>query len=484
MSLRTRVIAAVLLIAALLVTVLVFMTRTVENNLIAQIDDELLKATGPVRLYGEERSPGQDPVPPDGEGGFPQPPVDAEEDPRRPLSTLWIGVVAGGELQTVIEPGEAQDIDGRPDLSVADAEANAGEGPLTVQSTTSDSRWRAVVGTTGGDTVTVIALPLDSVDDSISQLVRMEVVAAFGIFAFLALVAFWVIRLGVRPLNRMTHVATAIAAGDLSQRVPEATPGTEAAELGEALNSMLGSIEETFEERREVEQRLRRFVGDASHELRTPIATIRGYAELYRSGALEDDGSLDDAMERTEAEAVRMGGLVDDLLALARMDQRQPLDLGEVDLAELAADAVEDCRAMDPERSVTLDAEVPVPVRAEEARIRQVLANLVANAVVHTPSSAAIVIRVRPGDDGGGHLEVCDDGPGMDSEVASRAFERFFRAEKSRSREHGGSGLGLSIVDSIVRAHGGTATLRSAPGRGTCVMVDLPRTADPASPAN
>ncbi|MCO5319297.1 MAG: HAMP domain-containing histidine kinase [Microthrixaceae bacterium] len=282
----------------------------------------------------------------------------------------------------------------------------------------------------------------------------------------------------------MTHVATAIAAGDLSQRVPEATPGTEAAELGEALNSMLGSIEETFEERREVEQRLRRFVGDASHELRTPIATIRGYAELYRSGALEDDGSLDDAMERTEAEAVRMGGLVDDLLALARMDQRQPLDLGEVDLAELAADAVEDCRAMDPERSVTLEAEVPVPVRVEEARIRQVLANLVANAVVHTPSSAAIVIRVRPGDDGGGHLEVCDDGPGMDSEVASRAFERFFRAEKSRSREHGGSGLGLSIVDSIVRAHGGTATLRSAPGRGTCVMVDLPRTADPASPAN
>jgi two-component system OmpR family sensor kinase len=236
---------------------------------------------------------------------------------------------------------------------------------------------------------------------------------------------------------------------------------------------MLHSIEDAFAERTESETRLRRFIADASHELRTPVATIRGYTELFRSGGLDEPAQLTDAMRRTEEEAVRMGVLVEDMLHLARLDQGRPLDRVPVDLATVADDAALDIRAVDPDRPVTTTIDRPTIVAGDDHQLRQVVTNLVRNALVHTPPGTPIEIRV---DHTGGRavLEVSDQGPGMPADVAARAFERFYRADPSRSRHRGGSGLGLSIVEATVTALGGTVRLDSEPGRGTTVRVELP----------
>jgi two-component system OmpR family sensor kinase len=293
------------------------------------------------------------------------------------------------------------------------------------------------------------------------------------VLAILGLVAFWVLRLGVRPLKTMAHTATQIAAGDLSQRVPPAPPGTEAAELGAALNTMLARIEDSFALKEASEARLRQFVADASHELRTPVTTIRGYAEMHRRGALDEPDELAQAMRRTEAEAERMGTLVNDLLLLARLDQGRPLAQRPVDLGVFAIDAASDVRAVAPGRRVSTTTEADVVVLGDEHRLRQVVANLVGNALAHTPVEASIELRVgRLGQRA--VLEVADDGPGIPPGLAGRAFERFTRADPARGRDHGGSGLGLAIVQAIVAAHGGRVALESEPGSGTSVRVELP----------
>jgi two-component system OmpR family sensor kinase len=463
-TLQARVIAAVSMIAMVLVGVLVVVARTTESNMIDQVDEQLAAAVQPVRDVGFDDGPGG----PLGPGGPPDPGF-------RDLSALYVGRIQGDEVVTLVVPGlNSQDVVPVVDVDSAITAAE-GEHAFTAQSDGSDLRWRMRAYGTDGR-VTVIGLPLDAVDDTVDQLIALEVVAAVVIFVALALVAFWVIRLGVRPIKKMTEVATAIGDGDLTHRVHETDPHTEAGQLGDALNKMLASIETNFAERRAVEERLRQFVADASHELRTPVATIRGYAELYRMGALDDTVQLDDAMRRTEQESIRMGALVDDMLSLARLDQGRPLDPTLVDLATLANDAVADARAVDPERTINAHTDGPVVVSAEESKIRQVLANLVVNAMVHTPSSAAIDVTVGTTDDGTGFIEVRDDGPGMRADVAAHAFERFYRADQSRSRHQGGSGLGLAIVDATVRAHGGSVTLDTAAGRGTAVRVELPST--------
>jgi two-component system OmpR family sensor kinase len=304
-------------------------------------------------------------------------------------------------------------------------------------------------------------------------LVTLEVVAAAAVLGAMALVGWWVIRLGVRPIKQMTAVAADIAAGDLSHRVPVEPETTEAGQLGAALNKLLGTIETAFDERTRSEERLKRFVADASHELRTPIATVRGYAELYRRGGLAPGPELDDAMRRTEQEAVRMGGLVDDLLHLARLDQGRPLERTPVALDRLVLDAVNDARVVAPDREISVAGVNPVTVIGDEARLRQVIANLLTNARVHTPPTSAIDVRV--GASGGrAVLEVADQGPGMTPEVAAQAFERFYRADPARARHSGGSGLGLAIVKATVEAHGGTVSLTSSPSAGTVVRVELP----------
>lgn len=242
----------------------------------------------------------------------------------------------------------------------------------------------------------------------------------------------------------------------------------------------MASSAQSAEMARESEERMRRFVGDASHDLRTPLTTIRGYAELYRQGAARDTDML---MGRIESEAGRMGLLVEDLLLLARLDEQRPLEHRRVDLLALASDAVHDAQTVAPERQIRMevfDGPGTPEVLGDEARLRQVFSNLMSNAVQHTPSSAGITVRVGTDDDNA-VLEVCDEGPGMNAEDAQRVFERFYRADSSRTRASGGFGLGLSIVDSLVAAHGGAVSVDTAPGHGCRFKVSLPRIVDVAA---
>jgi two-component system OmpR family sensor kinase len=448
-SLRARLLLGTALIAVVLAVAAVAIARTTRTHLVDQVDAQLQTA-GP--QIGDERGrPGVGP---------------------RSLSRFFVGdLTADGTL--VRRDFLTNDAAPEPELATGDAEALRDGETITVASEDPDVDYRMVARNERPNGVaTVLALPLDDVDEAVQRLIAVEAAAVLGVLGVLALVMWWVIHLGVRPVQRMTETAGAIAAGDLSQRVPEGRPGTEAGDLGVALNGMLGRIEESFDQQAASEARLRQFVADASHELRTPVATIRGYAELYRRGALEQPADLDDAMRRTEQEAIRMGTLVDDLLHLARLDQGRPLERAPVDLVSLARDVVRDAQAVEPDRSIHAVTDGAVVVPGDRARLHQVVANLVANALLHAPA-APIEVRVRAED----HLaviEVADDGPGMEATDAARAFERFYRADGSRSRHHGGSGLGLSIVDATVRAHGGRASLTTSPGEGTTVRVELP----------
>jgi two-component system OmpR family sensor kinase len=325
----------------------------------------------------------------------------------------------------------------------------------------------------GGGPVVAVAVPLAGVFETLGRLVLVEVLVGAAVLAVLALLALRLVRVGLRPLDGIAATAGAIAAGDLTRRVRPAEPTTEVGRLGLALNAMLGQIEAAFAERRASEARLRRFVADASHELRTPLTSIRGYAELFRRGAASRPEDLATTMRRIEDEAERMGVLVDELLLLARLDQGRPLDRRPVDLAEVAAEAVEQATVIDPGRPLELAAPGPVVVLGDRERLHQVAANLLANVRMHTaPGTAARVEVAAAG--GRAVLQVADQGPGMHPEQAARAFERFYRSDPSRSRGMGGAGLGLSIVAAIAQAHGGRASVSSAPGRGVSVRVELP----------
>lgn len=458
MSLRARLLLGAAMIAVVLTVTAVGIARTTRSHLVDQVDAQL-RSAGP-QLGDRPRGPGT--------------PVGGEADGGPRLSSFYIGLIsASGVLTTISSPDLAGDVPPSPVVDSAAVAALRDGRSITVPSSDPRIDYRiAARDELRAGAVTVLALPLDGVDTAVRRLVAVEAVATAGVLATVGLVMWWVIRLGVRPVRRMTETAGAIAAGDLSQRVPEGAPGTEAGQLGVALNGMLGRIEEAFDQRAETEARLRQFVADASHELRTPLATIRGYAELYRSGALDQPAGLDDAMRRTEQESIRMGTLVDDLLQLARLDQGRPLHRAPVDLVRLAEDAVRDALVVNAGRALTVAAPEPVTVLADEGRLHQVLANLVANALVHAPE-AAIEVRVYA-EGATAVIEVADDGPGMSDDDAARAFERFHRADASRSRHHGGSGLGLAIVDATVRAHGGTASITTSLGHGTTVRVELP----------
>jgi two-component system OmpR family sensor kinase len=300
-------------------------------------------------------------------------------------------------------------------------------------------------------------------------------------------VGYALVRSSLRPLEEVEATAEVIAKGDLSRRVPVRQPGSEVGRLAGALNTMLGQIEQAFHARtrsesaaRDSEQRMRQFVADASHELRTPLTSIRGYAELYRQGAVDDVAAV---LRRIEDQAARMGLLVDDLLQLARLDQQRPLALADLDLAVLAVDAVHDAKAIAPDRPISLHLDLPsgAPVLGDETRLRQVLANLVGNALTHTPPDTPVEVRLRTSvveDVLTAVLEVADKGPGLTADQRERAFERFYRADAARSRENGGTGLGLAIVSALVAAHGGKVELDTAPGEGAVFRVLLPLVAE------
>jgi two-component system OmpR family sensor kinase len=372
---------------------------------------------------------------------------------------------------------------------------HAGEA-VTVPAAGGGGRWRVLVRETASGS-TVVAASLDPIDATTRQLRLIDLGVSLVVLAVLAGLGAAIVRASLRPLVEIEQTARAIAAGDLTRRVPDRDPRTEVGRLGRALNSMLAQIESAFGARaaseasaRRSEDRMRRFVADASHELRTPLTTIRGFAELYRQGGARDPAELDRLMRRIEDQAARMGLLVEDLLLLARLDQQRPLDRRPVDLLALAAEAVNDARAVAPDRRIELvlggedgDRGTALVVLGDDQRLRQVLANLVNNALTHTPAGSPVEVRVggssldgRPG----AAVEVVDHGPGLTPEEAERVFERFYRADPARSPADGGAGLGLSIVAALVAVHGGTVAVDSVPGRGARFRVVLPLAPDAA----
>jgi two-component system OmpR family sensor kinase len=348
---------------------------------------------------------------------------------------------------------------------------------LTVPSLDHEDRWRlrVVSDETSGQRL-VLAVSLADADATVARLTQIAALISALVLALTGAAAWLIAGLGLRPLSRIEDTAERIAAGDLSQRVPSFRERTEVGRLAAALNGMLGQIERAFSDRTESEATLRRFVSDASHELRTPLATIRGHAELWRNGFMREGRDLDTLVGRIESESTRMGGLVDDMLLLARLDQARPLERRPVDLLSLATDAIIDAEARQPERDITmkhLPADQPPVVMGDEARLRQVVANLLSNALDHTPVSSPVQLTVETRHDAV-ELSVTDAGPGMPSEVVPRVFDRFYRADPGRTRSPGGTGLGLAIVKSLVHAHGGSVTCRSTLA-GTTFRISLPR---------
>jgi two-component system OmpR family sensor kinase len=360
--------------------------------------------------------------------------------------------------------------------------------PRSVSSVDGGTLWRVMSARLPNGYMVVVATDIERDQAAIGHLISIEVIVGLIVVTVLGVTGYLLVRNSLRPLTEVETTARAIAAGDLSQRVPEGNERTEVGRLATSLNGMLSRIETAFraqqaseEQARGSETRMRRFVADASHELRTPLTSIRGFAELYRQGAVRSDEDVRRLMERIEAEGARMGLLVEDLLLLARLDQQRPLAFGPVDLAGIAGDAVHDAKAVQPERPIVLHldeslTDVPV-VRGDDGRLRQVVGNLVTNALTHTPPGTRVTVTVGEAHDDPGILvlTVADDGPGMDPADAERAFERFYRADASRTRAAGGTGLGLAIVSSLVAAHGGSVGLDTAPGKGAVVTVRLPR---------
>ena len=357
----------------------------------------------------------------------------------------------------------------------------------------------------------IVGVDLGDINGTISQLAGIDLIVSVIIIAGLAIVGVAIVQASLRPLRDIERTAQAIAAGDLSRRVPDQDPATEVGRLGRSLNTMLSQIESSFYAQaqseaaaRRSEERMRQFVADASHELRTPLTAMRGYAEYYRQrGGMHDDpagrsqpgngelghelgshsqltrADMDRIMQRVEQESARMGVLVEDMLLLARLDQQRPIEHRPVDLLTLAADAVQDARIIAPDRDITLEvgSGAAFLILGDEVRLRQVIGNLMNNALTHTPEGTPVAVRVLPGPRQpvpSVVLEVADQGPGLRQDQAEHVFERFYRADQARTRKAGGTGLGLAIVAALVAAHDGTVALKTAPGEGATFRITLP----------
>ena len=322
----------------------------------------------------------------------------------------------------------------------------------------------------------LVASSLRDVNSTLHRLLAIELVVTALVLAAIAGLGLWLVRLGLRPLDAIGETASAIAAGDLSRRVERAEERTEVGRLGLALNSMLARIESSFRAQEASERKLRRFVADASHELRTPLSAVRAYSELYDRGAAERPDDLERSMQGISRESERMSVLVEDLLLLARLDDGRPLEREPVELDEVVGEAVETAQAVDPERAIELHAE-PATVLGDRVRLRQIVDNLLANVRAHTPAGTPASVSVKR-KNGSAEIAVTDAGPGLDEEHLEHLFERFYRADASRSRASGGVGLGLAIVAAVAEAHGGTASASSRPGEGTTVAIALPLARD------
>jgi two-component system, OmpR family, sensor kinase len=539
--LRTKLITAVLVLVILaLAAISVASVYMVRKSVITQRDSQLQTVFNSIEsnlgnFLAQSRAGYANSV-----GGFPAV-IAGVQLPGTPLSSPGSGFGIPSNL-----PGQSV-----PNVPTSQAWATANSGKLvTVSAQSGPDTWRVIVEpfTVSGQSVTlVVGTDVGNVSQLTHRLVLFDLVVGGAIVVILAAVGAALIQANLRPLNDIELTAGQIARGHLNHRITELDPRTEIGSLGHSLNAMLTQIETAFHAQEESEQaaheseeRMRRFIADASHELRTPLTTIRGFAEYYRQrgGVREDENpssgtnggftppvnghssrdapeegltpqDLDRIMHRLEAEASRMGLLVEDLLQLARLDQQRPLDLAPVDLLALAADAVQDARMVAPDRPIDLAVAPGAAfiVNGDEPRLRQVIGNLVNNALTHTPAGTPVRVRIgsgtlappaadgpaRGGGPGGARvpvrrpaarpvravvLDVEDDGQGMTTEQAQHVFERFYRADQARNRSSGGTGLGLAIVAGLVAAHGGTVSVRSSPGEGADFQVRLPLSPD------
>lgn len=471
MSLRGRLVATLLALAAVGLLALAAVTYATQHHyLYERVDDQARTAQRVMggKLDGDGRGdfggrgdPGGRPVPPD--VGLPSGTWGARV-------TADGGIVGTPVVTSYGEIGAATTTTPRPDLPSGLHDGDV----LTLDAVAGGDRFRVRVGSDrfGADLVAV-AVPLSDATQTLHRLLLVESLVVGGVLLLLGLLSWLLVRVELRPLERIGRTADAIAAGDLSRRVETTSPRTEVGRLGLALNAMLGRLEQAFAERQASEDRLRRFLADASHELRTPLASIRGYAELFRMGAARDGEEAEKAMRRIEEEATRMGVLVEDLLVLARLDEVRQKAAEPVDLAALADDAVADARAVDPERQITATGEEDVVVLGDPDQLRQVLGNLVRNALVHTPAGTPIEVDARRvGDDV--VLTVRDRGPGLPTDDPDELFARFWRAEGGRERGKAGAGLGLAIVAGIVHAHGGDVRAENVADGGARFVVTLP----------
>ena len=355
--------------------------------------------------------------------------------------------------------------------------AEYGNKPFTLEVPGSDFRVLARVLPSAMGSV-FVAQSLSGVDETSKRLRLIFVFIGLIALLLIALASRIVIKIGLRPLADVEDVAEKIADGDLSARLPDAKPDTEVGRLVSSLNAMLSRIEESFAARAESESKLRRFVADASHELRTPLTAIRGFAELHRQGAVKGEAATSELVGRIENESVRMGALVEDLLMLARLDQSRELVSEPVNLNEVVTESVESARAAGPEHPISIDLPDEAFVLGDAGKIYQVVANLLANARIHTPVGTPISVSVKS-DDAGTTISIKDSGPGLSEADQARIFERFYRADPSRNRSNEeGSGLGLSIVDAVMQAHGGKVGVTSKLGEGATFTVFFPLAAN------
>lgn len=475
LSLRARLLVLLVVLAALGLAVAGFASyRALHNYLYDRVDQQLEAAVMPLSIrlsqeVGGAEAPDFGPRPGPGAGAGPSGGL--------PSGTYGQLQTAGG---TVVAHTPARLLGERLPLPQvpSDLTATGPEEPVAPETVGQrgggSEQFRLAAVTVAGNGLTaVVAVPLGDTNATLDRLALIELVVGGVILVALGLAAWWLIGVGLRPLRRMGEVAGQIADGDLSRRVEPDDERTEVGRLGRSLNAMLAQIEKAFAEREAGERRLRRFLADASHELRTPLASIRGYSELYRIGAAREPAEVERAMDRIEAESARMGGLVDDLLTLARVDEVREPAREPLDLCELLEDARDDARAAAPDREVSLTPTGPVAIEGDGDALRRVFANLLRNAIVHTPDGTPIEVSLEATEHQATVI-VRDHGSGLPPGDSNAVFERFWRDSASRGRDDGGAGLGLAIVAAIVNAHGGSVEASNAPDGGAEFTVRLP----------
>ena len=469
-SLRNRLLVGILLLSALGFTVSDFVAQNaMQKFLLQQVDQQLISVADGALLRVDRA----------GIQG------DSDEDsPARAAAETPLRSVPSSVSITLLDPfgnyvgGVGGDLNAQniTDYVIGTLPANAakyGNKPFTLEIPGSDFRVLAKVLPSALGSV-FVAQSLAGVDETAARLRVVFVLIGLLALLLIAFASRMVIRVGLRPLVAVEETAEKIAAGDLSARLPDAKPDTEVGRLVTSLNAMLSRIEDSFTARTASENKLRRFVADASHELRTPLTAIRGFAELHRQGAVKGEAATSELVGRIENESVRMGALVEDLLTLARLDQSRELVLAPINLTELVTEAVESARAAGPDHPLTLDLPDESFFLGDSGKIHQVVANLLANARVHTPVGTPIAVSISSNEEGTS-ISIADSGPGLSQEDQARIFERFYRADPSRNRaREEGSGLGLSIVDSVMQAHGGKVIVTSKLGEGATFTVFFP----------